>query len=106
MARPLVNVPKSARRGEVIEIKTLIAHLMETGFRHDASGRLVPRDIINRLVVTYSGEVIFTADLFPAIAANPFVAFTTVATESGDITFSWTDDQGTVTTETIGITVA
>jgi sulfur-oxidizing protein SoxZ len=105
MAKPLINVPKSARRGEVIEIKTLIAHVMETGFRHDASGRFVPRDIINRLVVTYSGEVVFTADLFPAIAANPFVAFTTVATESGDITFRWTDDQGAVTTETIGITV-
>jgi sulfur-oxidizing protein SoxZ len=105
MAKPLINVPKSAKRGEVIEIKTLIAHVMETGFRHDTNGRVFPRDIINRLVVTYSGEVIFAADLFPAIAANPFVAFTTMATDSGDITFRWTDDKGAVTTETVSITV-
>jgi sulfur-oxidizing protein SoxZ len=105
MAKPLINVPKSAKRGEVIEIKTLIAHVMETGFRHDVNGRLIPRDIINRLVVTYSGEVIFTAELFPAVAANPFVAFTTVATDSGDITFRWTDDQGAVITETVSIAV-
>ena len=105
MARPLINVPPKAKRGEIIEIKTLIAHPMETGFRPGPNGALIPRDIINRFVCTYNGEVVFHADLYPAIAANPFVTFTTIATESGTIAFSWTDDEGKTQTELAKITV-
>src|SRR5215211_191314 len=105
MARTLINVPPTAKRGEVIEIKTLISHPMETGFRTGPDGALIPRDIIHRFVCTYNGEEIFSADLFPAITANPFIAFTTVATESGTITFRWIDDQGRGQTETAKITV-
>ena len=105
MARPLINVPPKAKRGEIIEIKTLIAHPMESGFRPGPNGALIPRDIINRFVCTYNGDVIFHADLYPAIAANPFVTFTTVATESGTLSFSWTDDQGKTQTELVKITV-
>lgn len=105
MARPLISVPAQAKRGEVIEIKTLILHAMETGYRHDDTGAAIPRDIINRFVCTYNGEEIFRADLFPAIAANPFVSFFTVATDSGDIAFNWTDDRGETQTETVKITV-
>ena len=104
-ARTLINVPQKAKRGEVIAIKSLISHLMETGFRHDNMGRGIPRDIITSLVCTYNGEEIFRADLFPAIAANPFIAFTTVATESGEIVFTWTDDQGRTQRESVKITV-
>jgi sulfur-oxidizing protein SoxZ len=105
MARALISVPKTAKRGEVIEIKTLVAHPMETGYRHDPSGAAIPRDIINRFVCSYNGEQVFRAELFPAMAANPFIAFTTVATESGTITFQWTDDHGATQTETATITV-
>jgi sulfur-oxidizing protein SoxZ len=105
MARPLINVPPKAKRGEIIEIKTLIAHPMETGFRPGPNGALIPRDIINRFVCTYNGEVVFHADLYPAIAANPFITFTTIATESGTIAFSWTDDEGKTQTELAKITV-
>jgi sulfur-oxidizing protein SoxZ len=94
MARSLINVPKSAKRGEVIEIKTLISHIMETGFRHDSVGKLVPRNIITEFVCTYNGEQIFRAELFPAVAANPFVTFFTVATESCTIAFEWNGDNG------------
>ena len=104
--RALINVPASAKRGEVIEIKALASHPMETGFRTGPDGALVPRDIINRFVCTYNGEEIFSADLFPAIAANPFLSFTTVATESGQITFRWFDDKGGAHLETAKITVA
>ena len=72
MARALINVPAKAKRGDVIEIKALISHPMETGYRTGPDGALVPRDIINRFICTYNGEEIFSADLFPAIAANPF----------------------------------
>jgi sulfur-oxidizing protein SoxZ len=105
MARALINVPKTAKRGEVIEIKTLIGHPMETGFRPDSNGRLIPRDIINKFVCTYNDEVVFRADLHPAIAANPFIAFTTVATASGTIAFEWIDDGGKSQTESVMIAV-
>ncbi len=105
MARALINVPAKAKRGEIIEIKTLISHEMETGFRPDNVGRLVPRDIINSFVATYNGQEIFRAELHPAIAANPFLSFTTVATESGKIEFKWVGDNGFSAAETATITV-
>ena len=94
MARALINVPQKAKRGDVIEIKTLISHIMETGFRHDNVGQPIPRNIITSFTCTYNGKEIFRADLFPAIAANPFVSFFTTATESGTIAFEWTGDNG------------
>ena len=105
MARVLINLPVRAKRGEVIEIKTLIAHPMETGYRVGPTGTAIPRDIINRFLCTYNGTEVFRAELFPTIAANPFIAFFTVATESGELAFSWTDDRGEVQTEVRQITV-
>jgi sulfur-oxidizing protein SoxZ len=93
MARALINVPRKARPGEVIEIKTLLSHPMETGYRRDNVGSPIPRDIISRFVCTYNGMEVFQADLFPAIAANPFLSFFMVAAESGTLEFRWTDDQ-------------
>ena len=105
MARALVNVPKTARRGEVVEIKALISHPMETGYRPGPSGRIVPRNIITRFECRYGGAVVFAADLFPAMAANPYLVFTTIATESGPITLTWTGDDGFAQTETVQIVV-
>ena len=105
MARVLINLPARAKRGEVIEIKTLIAHPMETGYRVGPTGTAIPRDIISSFLCTYNGAEVFRVELFPAIAANPFIAFFTVATESGEIAFSWTDDHGEAQTEVRQITV-
>ena len=105
MANALVNVPARARRGEIIEIKALVSHPMETGYRRTQVGATIPRDIIRRFVCTYNGTEIFSADLHPAISANPFLAFSTVATESGTIAFSWTGDNGFAVTESASITV-
>jgi sulfur-oxidizing protein SoxZ len=105
MARALINVPAKAKRGEIIQIKTLVSHPMETGYRHNSMGERLPRDIINLFVCTYNGEEIFRAELFPAITANPFLSFFTVATESGTLAFNWTDDRGNTQTETVSITV-
>ena len=71
--RTLINVPKNARRGEVVVIKTLISHVMETGFRHNNMSGSVPGDIITSFLCTFNGEEIFTTTLYPAIAANPFI---------------------------------
>jgi sulfur-oxidizing protein SoxZ len=106
MARALINMPASARRGEVIEIRTLIAHPMETGFRPGADGKVLPRNIIRRFTCRYNGEPVFSAEIFPAIAANPYLAFHTVATDSGTLSFTWEGDNGFVQTETMAITVA
>jgi sulfur-oxidizing protein SoxZ len=105
MSRTLINVPAKAKRGEVIEIKTLISHDMESGYRPDSVGKMIPRDIINLFVASYNGVEIFRAELHPAIAANPFLSFTTIATESGRIDFTWTGDNGFSATETAQINV-
>ena len=105
MARALINVPQKVKRGQVIEIKTLISHIMETGFRHDNVGKPIPRNIITRFTATYNGEEIFSADIYPAIAANPFISFSTVATDSGTIAFEWTGDNGFHETGSAKITV-
>jgi sulfur-oxidizing protein SoxZ len=105
MPRALIHVPPSAKKGEVIEIKTLISHVMETGFRRTQVGAVIPRNIIRRFVCTYNGTEVFSADLHPAISANPFIVFSTVATESGALAFSWTGDNGFSVTESAAITV-
>jgi len=105
MARALINVPQKAKRGEIIEIKTLMSHPMETGFRPGMDGQLIPRDIIEKFVCTYNGEVVFSADLHPAITANPFISFTTIATDSGTLVFSWTDNKGETQVQTASIQV-
>ena len=101
----LINVPAKAKRGDVIEIRTLTSHIMETGFRHTADGRLVPRDIITSFTCRFNGAEIFRADLFPAIAANPFLSFFTTASESGRFEFEWIGDNGFVATASAAIIV-
>ena len=105
MARVLISLPPRAKRGEVVAVKTLISHPMESGFRVGTNGALIPRDIITLFTCTYNGEEVFRAELSPAIAANPFIAFFTTATESGTMVFRWTGDNGFSTTETAAITV-
>jgi sulfur-oxidizing protein SoxZ len=105
MAASLINVPAKAKRGEIVEIKALTSHIMETGFRHTATGELIPRDIITSFSCRYNGEEIFRADLFPAISANPFIAFFTTATESGTFEFSWIGDRGFSETASASIIV-
>ena len=78
---------------------------METGFRRTQLGAVIPRDIVQRFVCTYNGAEIFRADLHSAIAANPFIVFTTIATESGTLAFHWTGDNGFSLTESASIAV-
>jgi sulfur-oxidizing protein SoxZ len=106
MARTLINVPRTARKGDVMEIRTLIAHPMETGYRAGADGRTLPRDIIRRFACRYNNELVFSADLYPAISANPYLAFQVVADASGTLTFTWEGDNGFAQTESATITVS
>jgi sulfur-oxidizing protein SoxZ len=105
MTSALINVPAKAKRGDIIEIKTLMSHIMETGYRRTATGEVIPRDIITSFSCRYNGVEVFRADLFPAIAANPFITFFTVATESGKFEFEWIGDKGFSETASASITV-
>jgi sulfur-oxidizing protein SoxZ len=105
MANVRIDVPKTAKRGEIIEIKTLAAHTMETGFRRTNFGAPIPRDIITTFVCNYNGVEVFRAELYPSISANPFIQFTTIATESGMLEFKWSGDNGFAASETARIVV-
>ncbi|MGL4637205.1 MAG: thiosulfate oxidation carrier complex protein SoxZ [Beijerinckiaceae bacterium] len=91
---PRVRVPANAKAGEIIEIKTLISHEMESGQRKDAAGKSIPRKIINKMTAAFNGKTVFEADWHPAISANPYQSFFFKATESGEFTFTWKDDDG------------
>lgn len=104
--KPRVKAPKTASKGEVITIKTLISHKMETGLRKDSkTGEKIPREIINKFVVKFNGEEVFSANMDPAISANPYFEFSMKAEESGEIEFVWHDDNGETysTKETITV---
>jgi sulfur-oxidizing protein SoxZ len=97
-------MPASARAGDVIEIRAMIGHPMITGHA-TGSANTVPRRIVHTFFATYDGEEIFRADMGPGIAANPLLAFTTVATRSGEIIFTWIEDTGDTAIETRQLTV-
>lgn len=101
----LINIPETATPGEIVAVKILIQHPMETGFRTGPDGALVPRDIIQTLTCLYRGEEVFRADLFPAITANPFFGFHLRAEETGAVAFVWTDTAGTTSQEVRTLTV-
>lgn len=94
MTRALINVPPGARRGEVVTIRALLEHPMETGYRYDQTGKAITRDIVEHFVCLFDGEVVFEAKLHPAVAANPYFAFPLRAERSGELAFAWTDGKG------------
>ena len=96
--RPRVRVPKQARKGEIVEIKTLISHPMESGQRKNAAGQPIPRKIINRFSCEFNGSPVFACALETGIAANPFLQFSARVGESGTFRFTWLDDDGTIIT--------
>ena len=89
-----IQIPKEAKRGELIEVRILIQHPMETGYRHDDIGHLIKRNVINAFSCRYNGAEVFRADLSSGISANPYLQFYTFADASGEFEFSWIDDEG------------
>lgn len=94
--KPRVRVPKTASAGEVITIKTLISHQMESGLRKDKDGRLIPRSIINRFTASFNGAPVLEVTLEPAISTNPYLEFAAVVPEAGEFAFTWYDDDGAI----------
>jgi sulfur-oxidizing protein SoxZ len=106
MARTLIVVPTPARRGEVIELRATIGHAMETGYRVDSDGQRLPRDILTRFECRLDGELVFAADLYPAIAANPYIAFKLRAQKGGTLNFLWLGDRGFQQAQDVALVVA
>lgn len=103
---PRVRVPAQAKKGDLIEIKTLISHEMESGQRKDSAGKTIPRQIINKFIAEFNGKGVFEAEWNPAISANPYQSFFFKANESGEFKFTWKDDNGSDYTTAAKITVA
>lgn len=106
MSQGLITLPATARAGEIIEIRVLIAHPMETGYRTDDSGRAVPRDILTHFECRLDGRRVFSAELHPAVAAHPMVAFFLRAEVGGTLSFTWEGDHGFRQTETVPLTLS
>ncbi len=107
MSKPRVKVPKKAKAGDVVEIKALIKHVMETGFRKNKkTGKKIPKKIIEKFEVTFNGQPVFTADMAPSVSANPYFAFFMKATKSGKVAFKWTEDTGKTWETSKDITVS
>ena len=96
--KPRLKVPKEAKKGEIIEIKTLLSHPMETGLRKDQAGNVIPRKILNKFTCEFNGKPVFSCALEPAISANPYIQFDARIDEEGTFKFAWTDDDGSVVT--------
>ena len=94
--KPRVRVPSKAEAGEVITIKTLISHPMESGQRKDDDGNVIPRRIINRFLATFNGETVVDVAMEPAVSSNPYIEFQSKVPESGEFHFQWFDDDGSV----------
>src|SRR5439155_27122714 len=104
--KPRLKLPKEAKKGEVIEIKTLLPHVMESGQRKDKDGKPIPRKIIKKFTCDINGKPVFAVSLEPAIAANPYMQFHAKVDEGGTFKFNWIDDDGTVTTAEESISVS
>ena len=94
--KPRVKVPKTAAAGEIIVIKTLISHKMESGQRKDSDGNKIPRSIINRFTCDFNGQNVIDVNLEPAISTNPYFQFESVVPETGEFKFTWYDDDGSI----------
>ena len=106
MAKARIKLPESAKVGDVIEVKTLISHVMETGQRKDAEGKTVPRSIINLFTATFAGAEVITAELHPGISANPYLSFFMKVPGPGEFEFTWIDDAGAKIVEKQKLNVA
>ena len=104
-SRTIVTMPPTAKKGEILEIRIIVQHDMESGFRHTETGQRIPRDIIRDFLCTYNGVEVFRVELHPAMGANPLIVFTTTATESGTLEFKWSGDNGYASSTTSTLTV-
>jgi len=98
-AKPRIRLPQTARIGEVIEVKTLVAHAMEIGNRRGSDGNTIQRLLLHTFEATFAGKEVFRANLHTGTAANPFISFFMKVLGPGEFEFTWTEDGGAKITE-------
>ena len=103
---PRIKLPDTIKAGDVIEVKTLVRHEMETGNRHDKTGKPIPRDIINTFIAKFDGRQVFRAEFGPGISANPYLAFQMRVPGPGTIEITWIDDHGVAVVATAPLTLS
>lgn len=101
-----VSVPPLVRRGEPFAIRVIVQHPMETGFRRDLEGKLIPMHIVDRLACRYGGHEVFSVELGTGIGANPYFLFYAVAADTGELEVEWHDDRGATGRVTAKVVVA
>jgi len=101
-----IQVPTQIRRGDVFEVRLVILHPMETGFRFNDAGGYIPRNVITSVECKYNGVEVFSASLSSGISANPYLQFPTRAVDSGDLVFRWVDDRGERGSERAALSVS
>ncbi len=104
--KPRIKLPDSVKTGDIIEVKTLVTHVMETGNRKDKDGNPIPRMIVNTFIAKFGDAEVFRAELGSGISANPYISFQMRVTGPGTFEFAWTDDSGATTVETTPLTLA
>lgn len=102
--RAILTAPASGRVGDVVEVRALAQHPMETGYRRSSEGELLPRDLLRRVECHFEGDLVLAADLHAAVSANPYLSFHLKLPRSGTLTVQWAGDRGVVHRESLRIT--
>ena len=105
MNKPRIKLPDEAKAGEIIDVRTVVTHMMETGNRKDTEGHPIPRNIINTFIAKFGGAEVFRARFGSGISANPFIAFSMRVPGPGVFEFTWIDDEGHTQTEIASLNV-
>ena len=106
VVKPRIKLDKKeAKKGDLVEVKALVSHVMETGLRKDADGNVIPRKILNKFICMVAGKQVFAADFETSISANPYIQFKFRAEESGSVVLTWVDDDGSTIVGQESITV-
>ncbi len=89
-----IQLSSPVRRGQPMEVRLLVQHPMETGFRFDVLGTSAPKNVIHSLHASYGGRAVFRARLGSGISANPYFQFWLMPEQSGELLVQWLDDLG------------
>ncbi len=103
---PRIKIPRKAKKGQIIQVKTTIGHPMETGWRKDKNGKVVAKNRIEKFICEHAGKTVFSADFFSGVSINPYLSFYAKALESGTFDCTWIEDTGKKFTKSAKIKVS
>lgn len=91
---------RAAANGDIVEVKVLMRHDMETGQRKDASGKIMPAHFIQNLTAKCNDKVVLNAQFGPSVSKDPFLAFKFKGGAKGDkVSVTWMDNKGDTRTD-------